>query len=261
MKKIQLRKLAMALVVIMFGFQTFAQGRIDLNPKGTKAPEAQNVSMSGFTASFSYNSIESELVSTERGNFSILSMGNTLPAGNIGEPQVLVGRELIAVPFGATPVVEVKNYTVQEYNLADFGIERLYPQQPSVSKSQTDVKFEYNEKAYTAKGFDNRPLAEVTVMGTMRGIQIGALQLNVVRYDASRNVIRVYNDIDVEVTFENADLELTEQTLVNTYSPYFRTVYATLFNERAIRDIYDEHPDLWAVPVKALCAISNGSQE
>ena len=252
MKKIQLRKLAMALVVIMFGFQAFAQGRIDLNPKGTKAPEAQNVSMSGFTASFSYNSIESELVSTERGNFSILSMGNTLPAGNIGEPQVLVGRELIAVPFGATPVVEVKNYTVQEYNLADFGIERLYPQQPSVSKSQTDVKFEYNEKAYTAKGFDNRPLAEVTVMGTMRGIQIGALQLNVVRYDASRNVIRVYNDIDVEVTFENADLELTEQTLVNTYSPYFRTVYATLFNERAIRDIYDEHPDLWAVPVKVL---------
>ena len=52
MKKNQLRKLAMALVVIMFGFQTFAQGRIDLATKGTQAPEAQNVSMSGFTATF-----------------------------------------------------------------------------------------------------------------------------------------------------------------------------------------------------------------
>ncbi|MBO7460699.1 MAG: hypothetical protein J6T53_07325 [Bacteroidales bacterium] len=253
MKKNQLRKLAMALVVIMFGFQAFAQGRIDLAPKGTRAQGAQNVTMSGFTATFSFNSIESELVSTEKGDFSIISMDNSVFGGNIGEPEVPVNRELIAVPFGANPVVTVKNYTVNEYNLADYGIERIYPHQASVSKSEKDPKFVYNEAAYAAKGFNEElPLAMVTVMGQMRGIQVGALQLNAVRYDASANTIRVYNDIEVEVTFENADLELTEQTLVNTYSPYFRTVYATLFNERAIRDIYDEHPDLWAVPVKVL---------
>ena len=252
MKKNQLRKLAMALVVIMFGFQAFAQGRIDLAPKGTRAPEAQNVSMSGFTASFSFNSIESEQVSTERGNFSIITMGNSV-GGNIGEPQVPVNRELIAVPFGANPVVTVKSYTVNEYNLADYGIERIYPQQASVSKSEKDPKFAYNEAAYAAKGYnEDLPLAMVTVMGTMRGVQIGALQINAVRYDASANTIRVYNDIELEVTFENADLALTEQTLVNTYSPYFRTAYAALFNNRAITDIYDEHPDLWAVPVKVL---------
>ena len=253
MKKFQLKKLAMALVVIMFGFQAFAQGRIDLAPKGVKSTEAQNVTMSGFTASFSFNSIESALMSTEKGNFSVLAMDNSIPGGNIGEPQVPVMRELIAVPFGATPVVTVKNYTVNEYNLADYGIERIYPQQPSQNKSEKEVEFAYNEAAYSVKGYnEDLPLAMVTVMGQMRGIQIGALQLNAVRYNASANSIRVYNDIEVEVTFENADLALTEQTLVNTYSPYFRTVYATLFNEKAIRDIYDEHPDLWAVPVKVL---------
>ncbi len=253
MKKNQLRKLAMALVVIMFGFQAFAQGRIDLAPKGTRAPEAQNVSMSGFTASFSFNSIESEQVSTERGNFSIITMGNSVAGGNIGEPEVPVNRELIAVPFGANPVVTVKNYTVKEYNLADYGIERIYPHQASVSKSEKNPKFVYNEAAYEAKGYNEElPLAMVTVMGTMRGIQIGALQLNAVRYNPSANTIRVYNDIELEVTFEDADLALTEKTLVNTYSPYFRTVYSALFNERAILDIYDEHPDLWAVPVKML---------
>ena len=253
MKKFQLKKLAMALVVVMFGFQAFAQGRIDLTPMGRNSQKAENVTMTGFSASFSYNSIESELVSTERGEFSVISMENTVAAGNEGEPQVLVTRKLIAVPFGATPVVTVKNYTVNEYNLADYGIEKLYPMQPSQSKSEKNPKFVYNEAAYSAKGFDeSRPLAEVEVMGTMRGVQIGALQLNNVRYNASENTLRVYNDIDVEVTFENADLTLTEKTLVNTYSPYFRTVYATLFNEQAVRDIYDEHPDLWAVPVKVL---------
>ena len=252
MKKNQLRKLAMALVVIMLGFQAFAQGRIDLKPVGRSSQGAENVTMSGFTATFSYSSIESQFVTTEKGDFSIISMGKSVPAGNIGEPQVLVNRELIAVPFGATPVVTVKNYTVNEYKLDDYGIEKLYPMQPSQSKSEKDVKFVYNEAAYAAKGFDERPIAEVNVLGTMRGIQVGALQLNTVRYNASTNTIRVYNDIDVEVTFENADLALTEQTLVNTYSPYFRTAYSALFNNRAIMDIYDEHPDLWAVPVKVL---------
>ena len=252
MKKFQLKKLAMALIVIMFGFQAFAQGRIDLATNGVRTTEAQNVSMSGFTASFSFNSIESELVSTERGTFSMISMENTIPAGNIGEPQVPVMRKLIAVPFGANPVVTVKNYTVNEYNLADYGIEKLYPMQPSQSKSEKEVKFAYNEAAYAAKGYNERPIAEVEVMGTMRGIQIGALQLNTVSYNAAANTIRVYNNIELEVAFDNADLALTEQTLVNTYSPYFRTVYAALYNERAILDVYDDHPDLWAVPVKVL---------
>ena len=253
MKKNQLRKLAMALVVIMFGFQAFAQGRIDLAPKGNRAPEAQNVSMSGFTATFSFNSIESELVSTEKGNFSQIRMDNSVFGGNIGEPQVPVTRKLIAVPFGANPVVTVKNYTVNEYKLSDYGIERIYPQQPSVSKSDKDPKFVYNEEAYAVRGYnESLPLADVEVLGTMRGIQLGALQLNAVRYDAAANTIRVYNDIELEVTFNDADLELTEKTLVNTYSPYFRTVYAALFNERAINDVYDDHPDLWAVPVKVL---------
>ena len=252
MKKTVLLSAACLVMGLLFGTQVMAQGRIDLNASKT-TQECTNVSFEGFSASFSYSSIESQVINTEKGVFSTITMGNSVAAGNIGEPQVPVTRELIAVPFGATPVVTVKNYTVEEYNLADFGIERLYPQQPSVRKDEKEVKFHYNEAAYMAKGYDEeRPIAEVNVMGTMRGVQVGALQLNTLRYNASANTIRVYNNVEVEVAFENADLALTERTLVNTYSPYFRTVYASLFNNRAITDIYDEHPDLWSVPVKIL---------
>ena len=237
---------------MLFGVQAMAQGHIELNAAKT-TQECKNVTLDGFSASFSFSSIESQKMNTEKGVFYSINMGNSVAAGNIGDPQVPVTRKLIAVPFGATPVVNVKNYTVEEYNLADFGIERLYPQQASVSKSEKETKFAYNEAAYATRGFnESLPLAEVSVMGTMRGIQIGALQLNNVRYDASANAIRVYNNIELEVAFENADHALTEKTLVNTYSPYFRTVYASLFNERAITDVYDDHPDLWAVPVKIL---------
>lgn len=261
MKRVSLLLSAVLLIGTLFGTQVMAQGHIDLNAaKATE--ECRNVKMDGFSASFSYSSIESQRVDTEKGVFSIITMGNSVAAGNIGDPQVPVTRKLIAVPFGATPVVTVKNYTVEEYNLADYGIERLYPQQASVSKSDNNPKFAYNEAAYAVKGFDEtRPIAEVTVMGTMRGIQIGALQLNTLRYNASSNTIRVYNNVEVEVSFKNADLALTEQTLVNTYSPYFKTVYASLFNEKAITDVYDEHPDLWTVPVKVLVVANRMFEE
>jgi len=261
MKKTVLLSAAILMMGLLFGTQVMAQGRIDLNASKT-TQECSNVTMKGFSASFSYSSIESQLMKTEQGLFSCITMGNSVAAGNIGAPQVPVTRELIAIPFGANPVVTVKNYTVEEYNLADYGIERLYPQQPSVRKDQTEVEFHYNEAAYLVNGFDEeRPIAEVNVMGTMRGIQVGALQLNTLRYNAATNTVRVYNNVDVEVSFENADMALTEKTLVNTYSPYFRTVYAALFNNRAITDIYDEHPDLWSVPVKILVVANRMFEE
>ena len=261
MKKKLFLSASALLVGMLFGVQAMAQGRIDLKAAKT-TQECKNVTLDGFSATFSYSSIESQKMNTERGVFSIITMGKSVAGGNIGEPQVPVVRELIAVPFGATPVVTVKSYTVEEYNLADYGIERLYPQQPSVSKSEKDPKFAYNEAAYATRGFnESLPLAEVNVMGTMRGIQLGALQLNTLRYDASANAIRVYNNVEVEVSFENADRALTEKTLVNTYSPYFRTVYATLFNNRAITDVYDDHPDLWAVPVKMLVVANRMFEE
>ena len=252
MKRNALFTLVLLFAGLLFGTQAMAQGRIDLNAaKATQ--ECKNVTLDGFSASFSYSSIESQEMNTEKGVFSILNMGNSIAAGNIGEPEVLVTRKLIAVPFGATPVVTVKHYTVEEYNLADYGIARLYPHQPSVSKSDNNPKFAYNEAAYSARGYnEDRPIAEVSVLGTMRGVQLGALQLNNLRYNAAANTIRVYNNIELEVSFKGADLALTEKTLVNTYSPYFKTVYSTLFNEKAISDTYDEHPDLWAVPVKIL---------
>lgn len=254
MKKFQLTRLAMALVVIMFGFQAFAQGRIELN--GAKsAQQCTTVSQDGLSATFSFGSIEATEVSTERGVFSELTMDNTYPAGIVGEPMLPAANKLIAVPVGAKDVtVTVKSYTTEVYNLADYGIHKVYPQQPLLKKDQNpkDVPFEYNEKAYTLRGFAERPIAQVEIEGTMRGIQIAALTINPVQYDAVNNTIRVYNNIDVEVSFGSYDKKAAEDYFVSTFNPYFAGVYKTMFNNRAINDVYDDHPDMWQNPVKML---------
>ncbi|MBR4391892.1 MAG: T9SS type A sorting domain-containing protein [Bacteroidales bacterium] len=254
MKKVSLLFFAFLFMGMLFSAQATAQGRIDLN--GVKsAQQCENVSDNGFTATFSFGSIVAEEVSTEKGLFSNITMDGAYPSGNIGDPTLPAANKLIAVPFGANNVnVKVKNYSTTVYNLADYGIHSLYPQQTPLRKDQKpgDLPFEYNAKAYTTAGFVEHPIALFEIKGTMRGIQVGALTINPVQYDAVNNLIRVYNNIEVEVNFGEYDKTVAYNEFAKTFSPYFSGVYKAMFNEKQLRDVYDDHPDLWQNPVKML---------
>ena len=251
MKKFRLLSAAFLMMGLLFGTQVMAQ-HIELGA-AKSAQTCAKVTDEGFTASFSFSSIDATEVSTEKGVFSNITMDNTYPAGNIGEPSLPAANKLIAIPYGANDVtVEVKSYNTKVYALADYGIKAIYPQQPLLFKNQKpeDVPFAYSEKAYAYKGFAERPIAEVKIQGTMRGIQVGALTVNPVQYDAATNSIRVYNDIVVEVRYSQYDKSAAYNEFARTFSPYFAGIYDQMFNWRD--DVYDEHPDLWQAPVKML---------
>ena len=183
-----------------------------------------------------------------------LTMPNTVIGGNEGDPQIPVVNQLIAVPIGATPTIRVTNYSTTDYNLEEYGIHALSPRQPDAWKDENpeNLPFAYNEAAYQVQGLRSEPMARIEVEGIMRGVQVGQMSIEPVSYDPVNNRIRVFNDIEVEVSFNGADAMATEDLLVKTYSPYFTGIYDQLFNGRALRDIYDEHPDLWTAPVKML---------
>ena len=252
MKRMRLLATAFLLIGLLIGLQANAQGRIELG-RAKAAQQCANVTDAGFTASFSFSSIESVEMNTEKGVFSNIMMSNTYPSGNVGEPSLPAVNKLFAVPYGASNIaVKVKNYSTTEYALADFGIKTIYPQQLPLRKDQKpeELPFSYSEKAYNAKGFAERPLAQVKIQGTMRGIQIGELTINPVQYDASTNSIRVYNDIEVEVSYGQYDKSASYNEFARTFSPYFANIYSQMFNWRD--DVYDEHPDLWQNPVHML---------
>ena len=209
---------------------------------------------SSLKASFSFSELEAQDVVSERGTFSWLSLPNTVIGGNEGDPQIPVVNELIAVPFGAKPRVEVTSFSTTDYRLADYGIHTLVPRQPSLRKDKRpeDVPFVYNEAAYQTRGLRSEPRAIVSVEGVMRGVQLGKMTIEPVSYDPVSNTLRVFNDIEVEVHFDGADAKATEDMLVKTYSPYFDIVYKQLFNDRAVLDAYSAHPDLYTTPVKML---------
>ena len=251
MKKLSIITAMFLMLGMLFGSQAMAQGRIDFRTNA--AQQCANVTEDGFTATFSFSSIVATDVNTEKGVFSNITMDGTYPAGNLGEPNLPAANKLLAIPFGVNNLtVEVKSYTTSTYSLADYGIKTVLPMQPMIRKDQKpeDVPFAYNEKAYTTRGFAERPIAQVQIKGTMRGIQIGALTVNPVQYDAATNSIRVYNDIVVEVSYGQYDKSAAYGEFARTFSPYFASIYRDMFNWRD--DVYDQHPDLWQSPVKML---------
>ena len=245
-----MKKAYLLLVMVMCTLFAMAQnGRIDLRHE-TKA-EITKSEFASLRAVFSYGSIESIEVSTERGTFSEIAIEGTYASGEIGNPELPASHQLLAVPFGATPRVNVINYTTTDYRLSDYGIGTILPHQPSVRKDQNpdEVEFVYNAEAYQTRSLASVPEASIEVQGTMRGIRIGSLVINPVSYNPASNTLRVFNNIEVEINFDGADRAETERMLLNTYSPYFDIVYKQMFNYRQIMDVYTDHPDLMAYPV------------
>ncbi|MCK5759788.1 MAG: choice-of-anchor D domain-containing protein, partial [Candidatus Delongbacteria bacterium] len=171
-------------------------------------------------------------VSTEKGIFTSVSVDGGYLTRDIGSPALPTLHELIAMPYGAEPQVEVVSYDSKVYKLSELGIEnRIAPAQPSYSKSSKpeDRLFTYNESAYTASKFNEDAIATVSKSGTMRGVGVGVLKVNPFRYNPTEGTIEVYNDLKVRVNYVNADPR-AEEIKSESYSPYFESSLQTLIN-------------------------------
>ena len=249
-------KTVLMILFLMLGVNVMAQQKIQLNSTNNSS-KCEKSDMTSLRATFSFSVLEAQDYKSSAGEFSLLSMPNTVIGGNEGDPEIPVVNELIAVPVGATPHIKVKSFRTEEYQLDDYGIKTVAPRQPSLrkDKSPDDVPFVYNQAAYEKEGLNTEPKAVVEVVGTMRGVRLAKMTIEPVSYDPVKNTVRVFNDIEVEVDFDGAMKKATDDLYTETYSPYFDIVYKQLFNGKAVKDAYSQHPDLYNTnntPVKML---------
>ena len=240
-------------------------GRIPLTPTATKSGSLQSNSMSGFSTTFSFSSIESQAISNEKGNFSEIYIDGSFPYGDLGSPTLPMITKMIAIPEGATPVVTVNGYSETEYALADYDINTLTAKQAPVTKNidPTTVEYVVNEAAYARNTYTSDEIASVEYLGTMYGFRLGKLTIRPVAYNAAANTIKVCNDINVTVDFENANAALTQSMFANTYSPAFNSIYdqllnKSMFGQSTIKGVYDTHTDMYHTPVKMLVICYSG---
>ena len=258
-----MKKFFLIVMTLILSLSVMAQQRIQF--RSADRVECVNSDMTGLRASFSFSGIDASNVQTTRGELSEIHIEGTYPNGNVGEPQLPMFTKLIAIPTGATPVVTVGAHTETEYALSDYGIGTVSAMQAPIRKSvePSTVEYAFNEAAYARNSYNDDPIAMVEVLGTMRGITLGRLIVQPVRYNPVAGKVKVFNNIEVSVDFQNGDAVSTAQMFANTCSPAFQSVYDQIFNidmlmGRGTRDAYSDHPDMYNTPVKMLVICYSG---
>ncbi|KWW25262.1 MAG: lysine-specific cysteine proteinase Kgp [bacterium F082] len=258
-----MKKVLFSLLLLAFGLSAMAQ---QIQLRSADRVECVKSDMTGLKANFSFSSLDSRNIETTRGELSEIFIEGTYPNGNVGEPQLPMFTRLIAIPTGATPLVTIGAHSETQYTLSDYGIGTLSAMQAPVRKDvdPSTVEYAYNEEAYARDSYNDDPIAMVEVLGTMRGITLGRLIVQPVRYNPAGGTVKVFNDIEVTVDFENGDAESTERMFKSTANVAFQGVYDQIFNidmlMGATRDAYTDHPDFYNTPVKMLVICYSGFQ-
>lgn len=241
------------LLVIYFGTSYAQVHEISLKrEKSKKSSILKSKSNDRYT--FSHDFIYCKSKSTKDGSkFADIWLNGSFPNGLVGEPKIPAYKILILIHKGSIPTLRIVSNTEQIINLKDEGIvDPIYPNQPSVSKNQDSSKvgFVINKSSYLRKSYKNNAIATIEVLGNLRSATIARITVNPVDYNPVEGVLKVYNDIEIEVVSNDSKGSVENQLFdPKTYSPYFETIYKTLGQTNSA---YTEHPDLTKYPVKML---------
>ena len=201
----------------------------------------------GFTVSFSLSEFNTLDVKTSKGIFSRLLVPSYARHGAFGSPELPVCSKLIEIPVNAEVQVRILNFDVKEYLLKDLGISfPVMPNQPPVAKTGEPVEFIYDKSAYKIDAYSPVDIATVELLGEMRGVKIGRFDIMPVQYNPVTGMIRVYENLEIEVTFLNADLPATELKKQIYSNHYFSPVFNSLLNyrepENTVRENFSRYP-------------------
>jgi len=190
-------------------------------------------------------SINTEFVNMDGQDYVKLVTAAYTKSTVYGDPELPVRRRLIEIPHGATPVVQIINYNIAEYNLSDYGVvNQILPLQFSVPKCGDAPEFICNNEIYELDAFINQELVTVDVLGIMRGTNIARVNISPIFYNPVKNTIRVYENLEFEIVFEGADLALTQSQKEKYYSPYFNDLFGMLenYSQPASRENFTKYP-------------------
>jgi hypothetical protein len=205
------------------------------------APAAQKASILNLTRSdFDQINFEiqvpglwSEALSTETGDFSLLSLVEGGASTVIGEPNLPVITRMVQIPFGAEVSLSLESFGVVEKSLVELGLAgRIAPVQPSLPKiqdAQKQVAFAIDEKAYQRDAFLPKERIKLGPIGVIRGHRYAIVYIYPVSYNPLKGVMRIYQEMKIKVTFSGADMAQTQSQLYRYASPPFEKLSAESF--------------------------------
>ena len=164
------------------------------------------------------------------------------PSSNVGDPNLPVLSQLIEIPICKGVSFKVINSESMVYPASQLGIEhQLYPTQPSYSKSEEGpFPFVKNDNTYTTNEFYGTDVIRIENVGIARNKKLANIYFSPIKYNPVSNEIKITKSIEIEITFEDSDVEATRRMKKLHYSPMF-SVKTNIANNIE-KDLYTTGP-------------------
>ncbi|HXK82558.1 MAG TPA: C25 family cysteine peptidase, partial [Bacteroidales bacterium] len=219
---------------------------VSLEPQQT-ALSIESLSPESFSMKAEISHLDFVNMETEQGTYTSIIFEGMAKPSNVGHPELPVINRLMEVPFGADVHVNIISYDEEIIDLNNIGItNKIIPVQASYAKNSDPSThiFEKNELVYNTDEFTDNPLVETSISGTMRGVRIGHIQISPFSYNPVSNTLKIYNNLQFEIVFNNADIATTEALKAKYYSPDFDPAYKMLvnFQEPGSKDSFTAYP-------------------
>ncbi|MBK6346609.1 MAG: hypothetical protein IPF68_11875 [Bacteroidales bacterium] len=211
-------------------------GNIHLKTGDTKVSLTENT-YQRVTFTSSLSDIDFMEINTAEGMFVSLNAAGFGNRNIEGEPALPVFHRLIEVPLSAQYSIRIISQHFQEIDLAANGINfPVMPAQPPMSKSDDPdkVPFVYNKAVYDRNSFIEDELISISNAGLMRALNLARVDISPVQYNPVTGKLRVYDEIEFEIVFENADISGTIALKQSKSSPYFRSMYQMVENYKPL---------------------------
>jgi hypothetical protein len=169
-------------------------------------------------------------------DFIELNMDGTDSIGGIGDPGVPAFTRLFAVPRGARMSVRVTNahgYTLDKIDLfpkQEQAVDQGAPQDFLPPETFADKRFRIDAGAYRGRRAIPRRLAFGTILGGLRDVRVGAVQVPGAQYDPRTRRARIFTSMDVTVTFRRSRAWLPRRVRTAFEGTFARMYRSTLAN-------------------------------
>ena len=169
-------------------------------------------------------------------DFIGLNMDGTDSIGGTGDPGVPAFTRLFAVPRGARMSVRVTNargYTLDGIDLfpkQEQAVDQDVPPDFPGPETFADKPFRMDRRAFRGRRAIPRRLAFATILGEMRDVRVGAVQVPGAQYDPRTRRARIFTSMDVTVTFRRSRAWLPRRVRTAFERPFARMYRSTLAN-------------------------------
>ena len=106
-----------------------------------------------------------------------------------------------------------------------------------------NVPFKYYPEIYQQNEFLGKEIVTVEPLGVLRGVQMARLTIAPFKYNPVTNELMVFNNLEVQVDFGDADYEETVIQNLKHYSAAFNPSYLELLNYKPLaKDVITTYP-------------------